>query len=84
MRNYFVGALTERDDTDLSKIYMLTIIPHFAGFFEKVCGLEIKILNFPKEMPHFVRIISKCSKMRSESEEFLRFPKFLRSLLKFT
>ena len=84
MRNYFVGALTKRDDTDTSKLYALTIIPHFAGFFNKVWGLEIKILNFPKEIPHLVGFFRKCSKMASESEEFLRFPKFLRLQQKLT
>ena len=75
VRNLYTGTLSKRDETDLSRKHMLKIIPHFAGFFEKVWGLEIKILNFPKEIPPFVGIFTKCSKMASESEEFPQIDK---------
>ena len=84
MRNVFRGTLSKRDVTDFSKNNMITIIPQLAGYFEKVQGLVIKILNIPNEIPHFVGFFLKCSKMASESEEFLRFPKFLRLQLKLT
>ena len=36
VRNLYTGALSKRDETDLARKHMIAIIPHFAGFFEKV------------------------------------------------
>ena len=34
VRNLFIGAISKRDISDLSRKHMLTMIPHFAGFFQ--------------------------------------------------